>query len=170
MTTPVSPQIHLKAEPLLNYLLIKMLHIVSSTLLFGGGVSAAIIGSFVFRSRRVDLIIEQGRLLVTFDWYITVPTAIVQVATGIWMAVRLDLPTNSGWIGTALILLALAMSCWLLGIWLQHRMVAIAADSFRQSKHLPNRYFRVLNIWTWLGLPSTAAMLGIFYLMVFKNS
>lgn len=65
---------------------------------------------------------------------------------------------------TYLLLYAIATCCWLVGVWLQHRMSALASG----APTLPPLYSLYLRVWMALGLPSTAAMVGIFYLMVFK--
>jgi uncharacterized membrane protein len=154
--------------PRLSYLSLKLIHVVSSTLLFGGGVAAAIFGTHIFRSGNLHRIAEQGRWLLKFDLYLTLPTAIIQTLTGIWMASYLGVSPTSGWMGMAWILLGVVGACWLPGVWLQHRMTAMAQDSLNKATDLPDQYAKLLHTWTLLGLPSTAAMLGVFYLMVFK--
>ncbi len=106
--------------------------------------------------------------MLKFDLYLTLPTAIIQTLTGIWMASYLGVSPTSGWMGMAWILLGVVGACWLPGVWLQHRMTAMAQDSLNKATDLPDQYAKLLHTWTLLGLPSTAAMLGVFYLMVFK--
>ena len=152
----------------MGYLSLKLIHIVSATLLFGGGVAAAIFGSFIFRSGNLARIVEQGRWLLKFDLYLTLPAIITQVITGLWMASQLGVSPLSAWMGMAWILLGVVTACWLPGVWLQHRMTALAQASMSQATGLPDQYAKLLGAWTLLGLPSTVAMLGIFYVMVFK--
>ncbi|MDI1266101.1 MAG: DUF2269 family protein [bacterium] len=47
-------------------------------------------------------------------------------------------------------------------------MVDLTRTSIETHSELPAEYQKLFRDWTFLGLPSTAAMIGIFYLMVFK--
>ena len=57
----------------------------------------------------------------------------------------------------------------MLGVWLQHRMVELSNKAIATNSELPAEYHQLFKNWTFLGLPSTIAMIGIFYLMVFKS-
>jgi len=49
-------------------------------------------------------------------------------------------------------------------------MIDLSRTALETDSALPAEYRRLFNTWTFLGLPSTAAMIGIFYLMVFKSA
>jgi uncharacterized membrane protein len=152
----------------MSYLLLKYVHILSATVLFGGGLGAAFHGLMVFRSRDARVIAAVGRSVVLADLLFTTPAAIVQLATGIAMAMEAGLPLTSGWIGLAFALFALVGACWLPGVWLQIELDRIAKASLAAGTPLPERYFRYLRYWMALGWPATAGMLAIFHLMIFK--
>jgi uncharacterized membrane protein len=150
------------------YPTLKLLHIISSTLLFGGGMFAALLGTIVFGSRKVKDIAEIGSHLVKVESYLTLLSAVVQVITGWWMASLAGFPTLTGWLGWALMLFCVAGLRWISGVWLQHRMIHLCRKAMETNSELPAEYHQLFRSWTLLGLPSTAAMIGIFYLMVFK--
>ena len=151
------------------YPTLKLLHILSATILFGGGIFAALLGTIVFGSKKAKLISEVGPHIVKVESYSTILSALVQIVTGLWLASIAGFPVLTGWLGWALILFCIAGLCWMLGVWLQHRMVELSKNSIAANSELPAEYHRLFKNWTLLGLPSTIAMIGIFYLMVFKS-
>src|SRR5690606_1110970 len=71
------------AGTLMDYLVLKWVHILSSTILFGAGVGSAF-HMFVSTLRReVDGMANATRNVVIADWVLTTPTAILQPATGL---------------------------------------------------------------------------------------
>lgn len=154
----------------MTYPILKLVHIMSATILFGGGVFAALLGTIVFGSRKAKLIAEVGSHIVRVESYSTILSALAQIITGLWLASIAGFPVSTGWLGWALILFCIAALCWIIGVWLQHRMIDLSRMAVETSSELPAEYQKLFKNWTLLGLPSTAAMIGIFYLMVFKSA
>jgi uncharacterized membrane protein len=154
----------------MTYPILKLVHIMSSTILFGGGVFAALLGTIVFGSKKAKVVAEVGPHIVKVESYSTVLSAIAQIITGLWMASIAGFSVLTGWLGWALILFCIAGLCWILGVWLQHRMVDLSKKAIETNSELPAEYHQLFKNWTFLGLPSTTAMIGIFYLMVFKSA
>lgn len=152
----------------MTYLLLKYIHILSATLLFGTGLGTAFHGFLAFRSRDARVIAAVGRSVILADWLFTAPAVVVQPATGIAMAIMAGLPLTSGWIALTFLLYALVGACWLPVVCLQIKLRAIARDSLLAGAPLPERYFRYLRYWFALGWPAFAGVLAIFYLMIFK--
>jgi uncharacterized membrane protein len=151
------------------YPTLKLLHIMSATILFGGGIFAALLGTIVFGSKKAKLIAEVGPHIVKVESYSTILSALVQIVTGLWLASIAGFPVLTGWLGWALLLFCIAGLCWIPGVWLQHRMVDLSNKAIETNSELPAEYQKLFKNWTFLGLPSTIAMIGIFYLMVFKS-
>ena len=53
-------------------------------------------------------------------------------------------------------------------VWLQARAHKLAKAAVAEGRDLPPSYHRMMRIWFWLGWPAFAAVIAIFYLMVFK--
>ena len=66
---------------MIPYLLLKTLHILSSTLLFGTGLGSAYYAWRAWKSAQVATIATTFRHLVAADWLFTTPTAILLEAT-----------------------------------------------------------------------------------------
>lgn len=151
-----------------TYLLLKMLHILSSVILVGTGFGTAFYLFTVNRSRNVQAIVEVSRLVVLADWCFTTPTVILQPLTGFAMIHLAGWPVSTPWIMWTLALYVLAGVCWLPVVWLQLRLRDLAKAALAQGLDLPAQYWAYARRWELLGYPAFIAMLGIYYLMVFK--
>jgi uncharacterized membrane protein len=152
----------------MTYLLLKYIHILSATLLFGTGLGTAFHGFLAFLSRDARVVAAVGSSVVLADWLFTTPAVIVQPATGIAMAQMAGFPLTNGWIGLTFALYAMIGACWLPVVWLQIQLRRIAKTSLEAGTPLPERYFRYLRYWFVLGWPAFIGVLAIFYLMIFK--
>ena len=152
----------------MEYLIIKFVHVLSSTLLFGTGLGSAFYMFFTNRSRDVRAIAVVTRRVVWADWLFTTPTAIIQPATGLYLVHLMGIPLATTWVAWALALYVLAGACWLPVVWLQVRMAAMAERAAKEGSELPPLYWRYDRIWTALGFPAFIAFIAIFWLMVAK--
>jgi uncharacterized membrane protein len=150
------------------YLLVKTIHIISSTILFGTGLGTAFHGLMANRSGDLAATAIVNRNVVLADWLFTTPAVLVQPATGLWLALYAGFPLTSGWLLLALILYGVVGACWLPVVWLQLRMRRLAKTALREGTALPELYYLYSRWWFALGWPAFAAVLAIFYLMVAK--
>jgi uncharacterized membrane protein len=154
----------------MEYLAVKWLHVVFSTLLFGTGLGTAFFMLTTTLSRDVGSIATVSRRVVWADWLFTAPTAILQPLTGAWLVHLAGYPWGAPWILWSLVLYCVAGACWLPVVWLQVRMAAMAEAAAAAGEPLPPRFWRYYRIWFTLGWPAFAAFLAIFWLMVAKPS
>ena len=152
----------------MEYLIVKWLHVLSSTVLFGTGLGSAFYMFFTNRSGDVRAIAIVCRRVVWADWLFTTPTAILQPATGFYLMHLAGMPFTVKWIALSLALFALAGACWLPVVWIQIRMAEIAERCAKEGNELPALFWRYHRIWTALGVPAFVAFIAIFYLMVVK--
>lgn len=152
----------------MEYLVVKWLHIVSSTILFGTGIGTAFSMVAAHHSRQVAVIAGVARNVVIADWLFTTPAVIFQPLSGLWLAYYGGFPILEGWILWSFALYFLAGACWLPVVWLQMRMKDIATVAVREGGELPPLYWRYARIWTALGFPAFFALVVVFWLMVAK--
>lgn len=153
----------------MDYPVLKWVHVLSSTILFGAGIGSAF---HLFASslrRRIGGVASSTRNVVLADWLLTTPTAILQPVTGIALVHELALPLSTPWVAWSLALYAVAIACWLPVVVLQIRMHKVAADAELRRAPVPAAYDRMFHWWTALGLVAFAAFLLIFWLMVTKK-
>ncbi len=152
----------------MDYLTIKWLHILSSTLVFGTGLGIAFFCWIAHRGGDVRVIAATARTVVIADACFTAPAVITQFATGLWLMHVLGLPYTQLWIALALALFGLVGLCWLPVLWLQWRARELAVQAAAQGTPLPAEYHRVMHWWFWLGWPAFLSVIAIFWLMVMK--
>ena len=150
------------------YLMVKCLHIVSATILFGTGIGIAFFKWITDRSADVRAIRISAERTVLADWIFTTPAVIVQPFSGLAMAHLAGYQISSGWISYSIGLYALAGCCWLPVVWLQIRMRAIARMADAANAPLPPMYWAYSRIWFWLGVPAFLSLLAVYWLMVAK--
>lgn len=153
-----------------SYVLLKTLHIVSATLLFGTGLGTAFFMWMAHRGGNVQAIAVTARNVVRADWCFTTPAVILQPLTGILMARIVGWPLTQGWLLAALVLFAVAGVCWLPVVAIQMRTARLAEYAAAHGEALPARYFELMRWWFALGWPAFIAVLVSFWLMVAKPS
>lgn len=152
----------------MDYVVVKWLHILSSTFLFGTGIGSAWYMLFANVSRDVRAIAVVSKYVVIADWLFTATTAVVQPATGYYMVRLAGYPMSSRWIMWSLMLYVLAGACWLPVVWLQMRLRDMAAEAARDGTPLPPLYWKYFRTWVALGVPAFIAFVFIFWFMVAK--
>jgi uncharacterized membrane protein len=135
-----------------EYLVVKWLHILSSTFLFGTGIGSAFYMLFAGLNREPRIVFFVTRYVVIADWLFTTTAVIVQPLTGFYLVYLAGIPLTSSWIvwSTAL------------------RMRDMARIAAAQGTPLPPRYWHFFRLWVLLGIPAFFSLVIVFYLMVAK--
>lgn len=152
----------------MDYLWLKVLHILGAALLFGTGLGTAFHMWTAHRTGDPRVIASAGRHTVWADWLFTAPAVVLQPITGVAMAMQAGFPLDSLWIMVSAGLYVLTGLCWLPVVWLQIRMAALAKAARDRGEELPALYHRYARLWFILGWPAFLAVIAIFVLMVFK--
>ena len=150
------------------YLIVKTIHILNSTVLFGTGLGIAF---FMFRCRFTDHPQERyyaATNTVLADYLFTLPAVIVQPLSGAWLVWKSGYQWTDTWLVWTYALYILAGLCWLPVVWIQRRLKQLAADALRNEKELPDNYHRLFGYWMLLGWPAFVSLVLIFFLMVFR--
>ena len=154
----------------MTYLLVKWLHILSSTVLFGTGLGSAFYMFFASRTRNAQAIAVVTRHVVIADWVFTTPAIILQPLTGFYLLHLAGMPLRTPWILWSFALYLLAGAAWLPVVWMQIRMRDLASAAARPGGPLAPRYWLFMRFWVALGVVAFAALVVVFYLMVAKPS
>jgi uncharacterized membrane protein len=152
----------------LTYLVVKWLHILSSTVLFGTGLGSAFYMYFTSRTRDSQVIAVVVRYVVVADWVFTTPAIILQPLTGFYLMHLAGFPLGTPWILWSVALYLLAGAAWLPVVWMQIELRNMAVAAANSGVPLPSRYWRFLRIWVALGVVAFSALVAVFYLMVAK--
>ncbi|MBD8088784.1 DUF2269 domain-containing protein [Pseudomonas fluorescens] len=150
------------------YLLIKTLHILSSTILFGLGAGSAYYALRAWRSGRLEVIATTFKHLVFADWAFTTTTAIVQPLSGIALMHLAGWSLSMAWIQWSIGLYVFAGICWLPVVWLQIKVHKMAVAALASGTEMPMKSRQYMKWWFALGWPAFLSFIVIFYLMVAK--
>jgi uncharacterized membrane protein len=150
------------------YALIKTVHIISSTILFGTGLGTAF---FMFCSRFAPDLHEKyfaARTAVLADWIFTAPAVIIQPLTGM-MLIRLGgYAPMSLWLTATYILYVLIGLLWIPVVWIQIRLRDMLAQSLKTGEALPPLFEKMFRMWITFGAHAFLGVIAIFFLMVLK--
>lgn len=151
-----------------HMLVIKWLHVLSATILFGTGLGTAFFMWSAHLTRDAAAIAAAAKIVVRADWMFTATSGIIQPATGFMLIHGYGYDPLSSWLLWTYGLYALALVCWLPVVRLQMRMRDLAAEAAKCGAALPSCYHHAARLWFMLGWPAFIALLIIFYLMLAK--
>lgn len=148
-------------------MLIKTLHILSATVLFGTGLGIAF---FFWSARQNDDAAKlfAARTTVLADFLFTLPAVILQPITGAWLMSKAGFDPRQLWLVASYALYLLAGLCWLPVVWLQIRMKRMLEAKMAGAEFSSAAYERLRRIWFLLGWPAFLGLVLVFWLMVTK--
>lgn len=147
--------------------LTRLLHVVSSALMFGVGVGAFWFMVAAVRSGSPAAIAVTTRHAVRAEWFIAAPVAVIQPTTGYLLMLQLGYPLHSVWFYAVATLYVVAGMCWVYLVKAELKLRGIAA-AHASAAALPVEFSAVFRRWTQLAIGSFAGVLAIFWLMVFR--
>lgn len=145
------------------FLVVKWVHILSATLLFGTGLGTAFHMWLAHRSGDATHIAHAARQTVLADWLFTLPSGIVQPVSGIALIYLVGYDPHEGWLMLAYALYFVAGACWIVVALLQIRIARWLSEG-RSPKDA--QYQRAMRLWFALGWPAFLTLIIVFWLMV----
>ena len=150
-----------------EYAILKFVHILSATFLFGTGVGTAFFMWMAHKSGDISTLRRTTRHVILADWVFTATSALIQPLTGFLLMQELGWSFASTWFVAVVFLYLLVGVCWIPVIFIQYRLRDFV-DSVAQFSELPVQYHETMGKWTALGIPAFVAIILLFALMVFK--
>lgn len=142
---------------------IKLVHILSATVLFGTGIGTAFFMLKAYLSENDQAMKITTRTVVMADWIFTMPAVVIQLATGLWLTTSLHIAFDSSWFIAVIALYALVGACWIPVVWIQMRIRNLIAEGACRGD-----YEILMRTWMALGVPAFSSVIIIFFLMVSK--
>ncbi len=152
----------------MEYLWIKLIHILGAILILGAGMGSAFYLFRANRSREIHSIYFAARNAVLADWIFTLPAVILLPVTGFAMVKKMPFSMTEPWLWVSVILYLIAGAAWLPAVYLQIRMRNLAKEAVDTGMELSPHYWRFERVWFWLGVIAFPSVAAILYLMVFK--
>lgn len=150
------------------YGVIKTIHILSATLLFGTGLGTAFFFWRAHAPGHEGGRLEAARTIVLADWLFTAPAVVLQPITGAWLVVRAGLAWNDLWLVATYILYLIAGLCWLPVVAIQIRMKRMLQRSAVDGDFDERLYGKLFRTWFLLGWPAFGGLVVVYFLMVLK--
>ena len=147
--------------------LLKWVHILSSTLLFGAALGSSIHCWRAHSSQEVRTVATVMRTVVAVDWWVVTTTGFIQPASGFLLVETKGYSFFEPWLIVVYVLYTLVSLLWFYVAWLQIkcRNMARAAASWDT---LPDDYHQYMRRWLWTAGFAFSSALVIFWLMVAK--
>jgi uncharacterized membrane protein len=152
----------------MEYNLVKYIHIITATVLFGTGMGTAFFMLMAYISKDVATLKQTTNHVILADWFFTTPAVIIQPITGIWLMDILHYPFNSVWFASIIGLYVFVGSCWIPVVFIQYKLRALALN-VKDNEKLPLQYHALMRWWIGLGIPAFISILIIYWLMVAKT-
>lgn len=150
------------------YVLVKWVHIVSSTILFGFGAGTAWYFWNAHLTGDARLISGVGRMVVLADWIFTGTSGVLQPLSGFTLAYLAGYALTEPWLIVTYALYIMAFSCWIVVVWLQIKAQRLAQAALEAGTPLGADYHRTMRFWFALGWPAFIGLMAVFWLMVEK--
>ena len=148
------------------YGVVKTLHILSGTILFGTGLGTAFYFWTAHRTGDARIIAAVGKHIILGDWLFTASAGVLQPLTGFTLIHLSGGDVLAPWLGVTYCLYVLAFACWVPVVRIQIESTKLAAASVAQDVPLPPRYFKLMRFWFWLSWPAFISLVIIVFLMV----
>lgn len=148
----------------MSYQLIKLIHILSATLMIGTGFGSAFYLFFTYKTCKPSTVKDVLRFVILTDNIFTTPSVIVQLITGLILSDMLNI-TETKWFFLVLSIGFIVLILWIRAVFLQIKMKKILDT---ESK-FTDEFHKQMKYWFYLGIPSFAASIYLYYLMVYKD-
>lgn len=153
-----------------SYLVIKTIHIISATVLFGTGMGIAFFHFAGQRSPDFAAKLFAARVTVLADYLFTLPAVIIQPLTGAWLIRQAGFDWADYWLVCTYALYAVAGVCWVPVVFIQIRIKRILERRIAGLPFDHLAYERLCRWWFALGWPAFGGLIIVFFLMVTKPS
>ncbi|WNC68020.1 DUF2269 domain-containing protein [Thalassotalea nanhaiensis] len=150
-----------------HYLTLKLIHILAAVVVTGTGAGIAFFMFMANRSNNPQAIYITARHVILGDWIFTTPAVITQITTGVFLMNMQGYSFSAPWFYWVVGLFSFIGICWLPVLRIQYKLRELARTSVDSNQVSPE-FKSLMKTWTLLGIPAFTAILGIFWLMVFK--
>lgn len=153
-----------------SYLVIKTIHIISATVLFGTGMGIAFFHFAGQRSPDFAAKLFAARMTALADYLFTLPAVIIQPLTGALLIWQIGFDWLDYWLVFTYALYVIAGICWIPVVFIQIRIKRMLELRAEGSPFDQRAYERLCRWWFALGWPAFGGLIIVFFLMVAKPS
>ncbi|WP_316354573.1 DUF2269 family protein [Candidatus Trichorickettsia mobilis] len=150
------------------YSIVKTIHIISATILFGTGLGIAFFMWWANKTGDLAAKVYAAKTTVLADFLFTTPSVIIQPISGVILIKLVGYDFSDLWLVLTYIGYIVAGICWLPVVWIQIKLRNIALKTQAINEELPTEYYKLFKLWFYLGWPAFISLVIIFFLMVIK--
>ena len=147
----------------MDYHILKLIHIVSATLMIGAVIGSAFYLFLSYKRYQASTLKDVLKLVVMADSVFTAPSIIIQFITGMMLSSMLSL-TSTDWFLIVMGVSGLILVMWLRAAFLQIKLRKI----LEKENEITPEFHHLMKVWFYLGVPSFLGALYLYYLMVYK--
>lgn len=149
------------------YFLLKCIHILTATFLFGTGIGTAFFMLMAYLSKDIAALKRTTQHVVLADWLFTAPSVVLQPITGIALMWILHYAFNTLWFVLVVGLYLLIGCCWIPVVYIQYQL-RDEVLKLTPDDPLSARYHHLMRWWIALGIPAFIGVMALYWLMVSK--
>ncbi|MDF3054946.1 MAG: Integral rane protein [Gammaproteobacteria bacterium] len=147
------------------YEILKIIHIISASILFGVGVCTAFYMLAANIGQDIEVIALATKRVVIADAWFTGISGFLQPVTGFLLLYLQQYPFTAAWTLTVTACYAIAGACWFIVVYLQIKCRDLAFVALNTQTPLTRQYRVYFWSWVVLGIPAFTALIIVFYLM-----
>ena len=147
----------------MNYQLLKIIHIISATIMIGLGSGSAFYLYYSYKKFQVSTIKDVLNGVILADTIFTSPSVIIQLITGLMLSNKLNLDYTK-WYWAVLSVSFVILILWLRAVFIQLKLKKV----LKNNNELPPQFHKLMKQWFYLGLPSFLGSIYLYYLMIYK--
>ena len=147
----------------MSYQFLKLIHILSATIMIGTGLGSAFYLFLTYKRTQVSTVKDVLKLVVLADKIFTAPSIIVQLTTGIMLSNLLGM-TYTNWFWIVISVSSMVFILWGRAAFIQLKLRKI----LDQENQISKKFHKLMKIWFYLGVPSFLASVFLYYMMVYK--
>ena len=147
----------------MTYQIVKMIHILSATIMIGTGLGSAFYLFITYKTTNTATVRDVLKNVIFADIIFTTPSVITQLITGLILTEQLNL-YDTQWFYLVIIISFFVLILWLGAVVIQYKLERI----IKNSANFTLQFNKLMMIWVILGVPSFLLAIYLYYLMIFK--
>ncbi len=152
------------------YQALNIFHVLAVVIFLGNILTGFFWMTIAYRTKNIDHIIFVTKTLIKSDKWVTLPSVLIIVLSGFYMAGLSGLSVlKTGWILWSIILFSISGLCFAFKVGpLQNKLYAIAAEGYKEEPFGWDDYGKTYREWVVWGLISIGTPMVALALMIAK--
>lgn len=147
----------------MSYQFLKLIHILSATLMIGTGLGSAFYLFFSYKKATASTLKDVLKLVVIADSIFTLPSVIIQLITGILLSNIMSMIFTK-WFWIVIVASIIVLVLWIFAVFIQYKLKRLLDE----KEEISPLFHALMKQWYYLGIFSFSGSIFLYYLMVYK--